>query len=63
MGEENGLIDVFQVAERCGVSVHTVRNYYRGRLHSFPQPKKLGNRTLRWSAHAIDQWLKSRPSR
>jgi excisionase family DNA binding protein len=47
-----------QAAEYIQLSVPTFRKYLAtGKL---PQPMRLGDRIIRFSRHALDEWLESR---
>lgn len=54
------LITEKTIAARLDVSIGTVRNL-RARDPSFPQPIKITNDTIRYDAHTLETWVKSRP--
>lgn len=48
-----------EVAEHLGVSTYTVRAWSDDPDHHFPEPVRIGNRTVRWRRTDIDAWAKS----
>lgn len=48
-------IPVEKVAERYGVTKHTVYRWMRSRL-DFPQPIKLPSGVLRWKITSLEEW-------
>ena len=54
------LISTAEVAHLAGVSVSSIRRW-REEDASFPLPRILGDRTLRWPLGEVLDWLDSRP--
>ena len=48
-----------EVETRCGISRTTI--YRLMRCGQFPEPIKVGQRAVRWSASEIEGWLAGRP--
>jgi len=48
------------IAERTGLSPHTIKNYIHRNLNGMPQPEQYFNRTPVWSEEVIQGWVDSR---
>lgn len=48
-----------EVETRCGVTRSTI--YRLMRAGQFPEPLRVGQRAVRWSASEIEKWLNARP--
>lgn len=48
------------IAERTGLSPHTIKNYIHRNLNGIPQPEQYFSRTPVWSEETIQNWVDSR---
>ena len=53
------LLRIQDVMERVGLRKSAI--YNRVRAGTFPQPRNLGGRAVRWLAEDIDNWIESCP--
>lgn len=54
-----GLIDIYDVADRMGVSIRTAWRIIQ-KYSDFPQKIKLGRRCSRWDEKEVDEWIEKR---
>lgn len=52
------LIRLPEVIKRTGLSRSTI--YYKLERHEFPRPVKLGERSIAWPEHLVEEWVQSR---
>jgi len=48
------------IANKTGLSYHTLKNYAHRGLNGMPKPDNYFSRTPVWSEETIDAWLKDR---
>ncbi len=51
------------IAERSGLSPHTIKSYLHRELNEIPQPNQYFNRTPVWAEEDIAGWINSRKKR
>ncbi len=48
-----------QVEQRTGLARSSI--YRLMRLQKFPEPRRIGERAVRWSSEELEDWLESQP--
>lgn len=54
------LIDIHEVATRCGVSIFTIYRWRRNPAMNFPRPFQIGPRAVRFCPVELAIWIASR---
>ena len=58
--QSDRLLSADELAEMFGVERENIGRWARDRMHGFPPPLRLTEKTLRWKESDINQWINQR---